>query len=109
MTATVSEVKSPAGIGSEPGSEPLRIAGRVFRSRLFVGTGKYATYELMQRALAASECEVVTVAVRRERLINAEGKSLLEYLDLSRYTVLPNIAGCFTAADAVRVARLGRD
>jgi thiazole synthase len=97
------------GGAAEPGLEPLRIAGRVFQSRLFVGTGKYATYELMQRALAASGCEVVTVAVRRERLINAQGKSLLEYLDLSRYTVLPNTAGCFTAADAVRVARLGRD
>src|SRR5436853_4533347 len=63
----------------------------------------------MQQSLAASGCEVVTVAVRRERLINAQGKSLLEYLDLSRYTVLPNTAGCFTTEDAVRVARLGRD
>jgi thiazole synthase len=63
----------------------------------------------MQRALDASGCQVVTVAVRRERLFNAQGKSLLEYIDLSRYTILPNTAGCFTAADAVRVARLGRD
>src|SRR3982751_5973383 len=115
MTATFSEVKSPtapttAPVGViEPRLAPLQIAGRTFNSRLFVGTGKYATYELMQQALAASGSEVVTVAVRRERLINAQGKSLLEYLDLSRYTVLPNTAGCFTAADAVRVARLGRD
>jgi thiazole synthase len=112
--SAISEVKTPTSPTSpdlkrEPGSEPLRIAGRVFQSRLFVGTGKYATYEQMQHALAASGCEVVTVAVRRERLINGQGKSLLEYIDLSRYTVLPNTAGCFTAADAVRVARLGRD
>jgi thiazole synthase len=93
----------------EPGLEPLHVAGRTFHSRLFVGTGKYASYELMQKALDASGCEVVTVAVRRERLYNAEGKSLLEYIDLSRYTILPNTAGCFNAADAIRVARLGRD
>lgn len=94
---------------SEPGQAPFTVAGRTFTSRLFVGTGKYQTPELMQRALAASGCEVVTVAVRRERLYNAEGKSLLDSLDLSRYTVLPNTAGCFSAADAVRVALLGRD
>jgi thiazole synthase len=87
----------------------LTVAGRSFRSRLILGTGKYATYELMQRALDISGCEVVTVAVRRERLINAEGKSLLDALDTKRYTILPNTAGCFTAEDAVRVARLGRD
>lgn len=94
---------------TEPGIEPLTIAGRRFTSRLFVGTGKYASYALMQEALAASGCEVVTVAIRRERLYNREGKSLLEAIDLRRYTILPNTAGCFSAADAVRVARLGRD
>lgn len=87
----------------------LRIAGREVRSRLFVGTGKYQTYDLMRDALDASGCEVVTVAVRRERLYNEQGKSLLEFLDLKRYTILPNTAGCFTPDDAVRVARLGRD
>ncbi len=94
---------------TEPGLSPFEIAGRRFSSRLFVGTGKYPTMEGMRDALDASGCEVVTVAVRRERLFNAEGKSLLDYLDLSRYTILPNTAGCFTAEDAVRVARLGRD
>jgi thiazole synthase len=64
---------------------------------------------LMREAVDASGSEVVTVAVRRERLFNAEGKSLLEFLDLSRVTILPNTAGCFTAEDAVRVALLGRD
>jgi thiazole synthase len=65
--------------------------------------------ELMRDALAASGCEVVTVAVRRERLYNEQGRSLLDVLDLSRYTVLPNTAGCFSAEDAVRVALLGRE
>jgi thiazole synthase len=94
---------------AEPGTDAFALAGRTVTSRLFVGTGKYATMEVMCDALDASGCEVVTVAVRRERLFNAEGRSLLEYLDLSRYTILPNTAGCFSAADAVRVARLGRD
>lgn len=88
---------------------PLVVGGRRLGSRLITGTGKYADYGLMQRALEASGCEVVTVAVRRERLYNAEGKSLLDALDLSRYTILPNTAGCFSAEDAVRVARLGRE
>lgn len=96
-------------IASEPGSSPFTIAGRTFQSRLFVGTGKYATNELMRDALAASGCEVVTVAVRRERLFNAQGQSLLDLLDTKRYTILPNTAGCFSAEDAVRVALLGRD
>ena len=87
----------------------MRINHFDFNSRLIVGTGKYASYDVMRDALAASGADVVTVAVRRERLIDAQGKSLLEYLDLSRYTILPNTAGCFTAEDAVRVALLGRD
>jgi thiazole synthase len=63
----------------------------------------------MQQALAASGCQVVTVAVRRERLVDKEGRSLLDYLDLSKYIILPNTAGCFSADDAIRVAMLGRD
>jgi thiazole synthase len=89
--------------------DTFRIKDFAPQNRLFVGTGKYASYEIMQRALDASGCDVVTVAVRRERLIDAAGKSLLDYLDLSKYTILPNTAGCFTADDAVRVALLGRD
>lgn len=88
---------------------PLHIAGRTLASRLIVGTGKYATYEQMQHALDASGAEVITVAVRRERLVNEQGESLLDYIDTQRYTILPNTAGCFTADDAVRVARLGRE
>jgi thiazole synthase len=87
----------------------LKIAPFEIQNRLIVGTGKYANYDLMQAALAASGCDVVTVAVRRERLIDSAGRSLLDYLDLSKYRVLPNTAGCFTAEDAVRVAILGRD
>ncbi len=94
---------------TEPGLSSLDIAGHSFDSRLLVGTGKYASMEQMKEALDASGAQVITVAVRRERLFNAEGKSLLEYIDLSRYTILPNTAGCFTAEDAVRVSRLGRE
>lgn len=90
-------------------TDPLVIGGRTLKSRLVVGTGKYASYDLMREALAASGAEVVTVAVRRERLINEKGESLLSFIDLSRYTILPNTAGCFSADDAVRVARLGRE
>ena len=94
---------------TEPGLKPLTIAGRTFASRLFVGTGKYASHDLMTGSLDASGSEVITVAVRRERLYNDKGESLLDAIDLSRYTILPNTAGCFSAEDAVRVARLGRD
>jgi len=90
-------------------SDVLRIGQHTFRSRLIVGTGKYATFELMQEALEAAGAECVTVAVRRERLLDAQGRNLLDYLDPKRYTILPNTAGCYTAEDAVRVARLGRE
>jgi thiazole synthase len=88
---------------------PLKIGSHTVRSRLFVGTGKYATLELMRDCLEASGAEVVTVAVRRERLFDARGRNLLEFLDPDRYTILPNTAGCFTTEDALRTARLGRE
>lgn len=94
---------------TEPGLSSLSIAGHTFDSRLLVGTGKYSSMELMKESLDASQSEVITVAVRRERLFNEQGKSLLEYIDLNRYTILPNTAGCFSAEDAIRVARLGRE
>ncbi|MEM9417428.1 MAG: thiazole synthase [Planctomycetota bacterium] len=95
----------------EPTTEdqPLIVGGKTLASRLIVGTGKYKDYEQMQQALDASGASVVTVAVRRERLVDAEGRSMLEFLDTDRYTILPNTAGCFTAEDAVRVAKLGRE
>lgn len=92
-----------------PGDRALVVGSHSFSSRLIVGTGKYATFEEMQACLAASEAEVITVAVRRERLIDAQGRNILDFIDLSKYTILPNTAGCFTAEDAVRVARLGRE
>lgn len=88
---------------------PLQLQDVTLTSRLVVGTGKYPNYETMQAALEASGCSAVTVAVRRERLVDSEGRSILDFIDCDKYTILPNTAGCFTAQDAVRVARLGRD
>ncbi len=93
----------------EDAAEPLTIGTHTVRSRLLVGTGKYASLELMRDCLAASGAEVVTVAVRRERLFDREGRNLLDFLDPARYTILPNTAGCFNAEDALRTARLGRE
>jgi thiazole synthase len=93
----------------EPEDKPLVIGKLSFHSRLITGTGKYASYELMRDCLAASGCEVTTVAVRRERLVDKQGRNILDYLDLKRYTILPNTAGCFSAEDAVRHARLARE
>jgi thiazole synthase len=92
-----------------PQDKPLVVGKFTFQSRLFTGTGKFATYELMRECLAASSCEVTTVAVRRERLIDKQGRSILDYLDLKQLTILPNTAGCFSAEDAVRHARLARE
>ncbi len=89
--------------------QKLTIGTHTFDSRLIVGTGKYANYEVMQESLAASGTDCITVAVRRERLIDSQGNNLLDAIDVSRYTLLPNTAGCFSAEDAVRVARLGRE
>jgi thiazole synthase len=95
--------------GEVPADKPLIIGKWSFRSRLITGTGKYASYDLMRQCLAASGCQVTTVAVRRERLIDKEGRSILDYLDLARFTILPNTAGCFSAEDAIRHARLARE
>ncbi|MFN5076863.1 MAG: thiazole synthase [Planctomyces sp.] len=88
---------------------PLVLGSHTLKSRLIVGTGKYATLELMQQCLEVSGSDVITVAVRRERLVDASGRNILDYIDLNRYTILPNTAGCFNVEDAVRVARLGRE
>ncbi len=106
MTVSTATSANMTDIAAEP---PLRIGPCTLRSRLVVGTGKYASYALMRECLEASAADCVTVAVRRERLVNAAGENILEHLDPSRITILPNTAGCFTAADAVRVARLGRE
>jgi thiazole synthase len=105
----VTLVGGGAGALAEAEVEPLTIGSHSFRSRLFVGTGKYTTLELMRDCLDASGAEVVTVAVRRERLFDKAGRNLLDYLDPGRYTILPNTAGCFSAEEALRTARLGRE
>jgi thiazole synthase len=84
------------------------IAGRQFRSRLIVGTGKYKSFQETTRALEASGADMVTVAVRRVNLDRSK-ESLLDYLDPKKYFLLPNTAGCYTADEAIRAARLGRE
>ncbi|WP_439624627.1 sulfur carrier protein ThiS [Gemmata sp.] len=95
--------------GLPPPDSLLRVGAFTFTSRLFTGTGKYATHDLMRQSMEASGCDVTTVAVRRERLFDKDGKSLLDFLDLKKLTILPNTAGCFSADDAVRHARLARE
>lgn len=90
-------------------SDSLVIAGRGLSSRLFVGTGKYSSFPVMAKALEASGAEVVTVAVRRVNISDRTKESLLDYVDPKRYVLLPNTAGCYTAADAIRTAQLGRE
>ena len=89
--------------------KPLIIAGKEYRSRLIVGTGKYSTLETMKEALEASGSEIVTVAVRRINLQDKSERSFLSYIDRNKFTILPNTAGCYTAEDAIRIARLGRE
>jgi thiazole synthase len=88
--------------------EPLLIASREFRSRLIVGTGKYKSFAETARAIEASGAEIVTVAVRRVNLDRSK-ESLLDYIDPGKYFLLPNTAGCYTADEAVRAARLSRE
>ncbi len=88
---------------------PVTIAGRTFDSRLFVGTGKYRSFPEMARCHEASGAEVVTVAVRRVNLSDRSKESLLDYIDRSKVFILPNTAACYTADDAIRTARLGRE
>jgi thiazole synthase len=89
--------------------DPLVIAGRSFQSRLIVGTGKYPSNPVMVQAHEASGAEMVTVAVRRVNISDRSRESLLDYIDTSKYTLLPNTAGCYTAEEAVRTARLARE
>ena len=87
----------------------LQLAGASYRSRLIVGTGKYKDFHETQRAIEASGAEIVTVAVRRVNITDANKENLLDYLDPKKYTILPNTAGCYTAEDAVRTCRLARE
>ncbi|MCA8915205.1 MAG: thiazole synthase [Planctomycetes bacterium] len=98
MTATAAELDTP-----------LKVGKYTFNSRLLVGTGKYASFELMRDCLAASGTECVTVAVRRVKLDGTREENLLSFVDESKYKILPNTAGCFTAEDAIRTAHLSRE
>src|SRR5258705_4921456 len=89
--------------------DPLIIAGREFTSRLIIGTGKYPSHQIMQAAHEASGADMVTVAVRRVNISDRSKESLLDYIDRDRYFLLPNTAACYTADDAIRTARLGRE
>ncbi len=101
---------SPSALVGGPESEPLKMGSIELRSRLIVGTGKYSSLELMRDCHAASGAQVVTVAVRRERLVDKNsGRNILDYIDPEKYILLPNTAGCFDADEVVRVARLGRE
>jgi len=90
-------------------SELLTIAGREFHTRLIVGTGKYRSFQEMARCHQAAGAEMVTVAVRRVNLTDRSKESLLDYIDRSKIFILPNTAGCYTADDAIRTARLARE
>jgi thiazole synthase len=88
---------------------PLKIGKHEFRSRLIVGSGKYSSFDVMQQAHEASGADLVTVAIRRIHLDDPSGKTLLDFIDQTRYKILPNTAGCTTAKDAVLTAHLARE
>jgi thiazole synthase len=108
-TATAPDPDRADPIADLIADSPLVIAGRTFRSRLMTGTGKYRSIEQMQTCIAASDCEIVTVAVRRVQTQAPGHEGLAEAIDWSKIWMLPNTAGCQTADDAIRVARLGRE
>jgi len=100
----IDTISAPLGL-----DDPLVIAGKRFRSRLFLGTGKYRNYDEMNAALEASGSELITVALRRLNLDDPKEKTLLNYIDWTKYSILPNTAGCRTADEAIRTARLARE
>jgi thiazole synthase len=89
--------------------DPFVLADREYRSRLILGTGKYKDFEETRRAVEASGAEIVTVAVRRVNITDTSQENLLDYIDPKQYTILPNTAGCYTAEEAIRTARLARE
>ncbi len=90
-------------------TDPLRIGSHVLSSRLIMGSGRFDSFEIMQQALGCSQTQCVTVAVRRERLHDSDGRNILDFLDPRQFILLPNTAGCYDAATAVRVAKMGRE
>ena len=104
---TAAPASSEAASGDD--DDPFIVAGRPFRSRLLVGTGKYKDFEETAQAIEESGAEIVTVAVRRVNVSDPGQPMLVDYVDPKRFTYLPNTAGCYTAADAVRTLRLARE
>jgi thiazole synthase len=107
--ASGDEVEVVHFVGGGEASESLVIAGKAFRSRLLVGTGKYPSHQVMKECHERSGTDMVTVAVRRIDLKAAKGESLLDYIDRTKIMILPNTAACYTVDEAVRTARLGRE
>ncbi|MEZ6098575.1 MAG: thiazole synthase [Pirellulaceae bacterium] len=100
---------SQAFAAADTADNSLVIGNLKLHSRLIVGTGKYDTFEIMEESLQESGTHCITVAVRRERLYDRSGKNILDFIDTRRYLLLPNTAGCYSADEAVRTARLGRE
>ncbi|MCA9071897.1 MAG: thiazole synthase [Planctomycetaceae bacterium] len=94
---------------SSTAKTPLQIGSHQLNSRLILGTGRYESFSTMADSLIEAAAHCITVAVRRERLYDEQGQNILDYLDLDRFILLPNTAGCYSAEDAVRTARLGRE
>ncbi len=110
MSTPVSKVEQVTSAHIAVGDDPLMIAGKAYRSRLLVGTGKYKDLDETKRAIEASDAEIITVAIRRTNIgQNAGEPNLLDIIPPQRYTILPNTAGCYTAEDAVRTCRLARE
>ena len=111
MTATTEITTEPSSIDVQPdlAVEPLRIADRMFRSRLVLGSGKYTDNQTMLRSFEAAGIEMVTVALRRVDLNDPDPDAYIHHIDPEKYLFLPNTAGCYTADDAIRTARLGRE
>jgi thiazole synthase len=109
VDATSPDQAPDRAVAGSSSADPLVIGGRSFRSRLMTGTGKYPNLQAMQASIAASACEIVTVAVRRVQSQASGHEGLMEAIDWSRIWMLPNTAGCATAEEAIRVARLGRE
>src|SRR6185369_8278164 len=104
-----SQSRSPGETATTDSEDSLVLAGRSYRSRLLVGTGKYADFEQTRIAIETSGAEIVTVAVRRVNITDPTKPNLLDFVDPKRFTILPNTAGCYTAEDAIRTCRLARE
>ncbi len=110
-TRPPADAEGPGGTspGNGAADRPLQLGSHRLTSRLIVGTGRYDSFAIMAESLERSGAECLTVAVRRERLYDEHGQNILDWIDLERYLLLPNTAGCFNATDAIRTARLGRE